>query len=750
MNTYGWLLLGQTVLALLALGLCGGWALWPFRRADRPYLWLAAPLAGVLALGGALALLYFFVGLPFRGCLWLGLALNIAATVLVLVRGRPEFPRLWPRSVGLAVALGAAYWGTVSCNKTAIDAREPTIAAMDGSDMFGYAITADWVRAHPAADRPRTDRPFEVMPYVNLYRDGGRPLAHLLAAAAGEARGTPSLFSYDWASGVLLAAGLLGFGGVFASGSLALVLLVAGAGTCNWLANNRTGYLGRSIAYPGALLLVGLFLLTVERLTWRRVAALAALGFAVAFSLAPVFATAALGLVTGSYVVALLVVYPLDRWRLGRAHPAVSGADGEGALPAPAVSFRARVLKPGAAAVLAFVVTVAPAFALYYAPRDYVGTPRAPADWPVVIPVALDLEPPALPLLKPETERKLLYGCAALVFLSAAVALRHRHPAALALLACALVVPVSWLLDQNLLYTFQGVVYPLTVAGAVLLAVPLAARRWGAARVAVLAVLVVAAVGLRVPQVRATADRYLYSAQPHRTVMRQSEAERIRALIGDEPVDVALGHYADNHVVLSELAAWGVNVRFRSPGWERSLGNWAKAAKCPPPDLLVPKSRFALVERNAYAPPGTERFVGRRLKLIEDRDAVTVMGVEGSQDMAWDAEWRPGVWIGNEPATFLIHNGTGREQAVRLLGTTSAGPAHPDRAKRTLLYRLGEQAGSVAAPGENTAAIPLVLAPGLNRVELRVAEPADPPPKPKQAVPMLMVLNWRLESADPR
>ena len=43
MVLYGLGLWGQTLLAVAALGLVGGWALWPFRRDDRPFLWLAAP-----------------------------------------------------------------------------------------------------------------------------------------------------------------------------------------------------------------------------------------------------------------------------------------------------------------------------------------------------------------------------------------------------------------------------------------------------------------------------------------------------------------------------------------------------------------------------------------------------------------------------------------------------------------------------------------------------------------------------------
>lgn len=737
MNTYGWMLLGQTLLALAALGLAGGWALWPFRRDDRPYLWAAAPLAGVLALGGTIALLYFFAFLPLRWCLWLGLAFNAGATVAVLVRGRPALPALRYRAVGLLVVLGAAYWGTVSCNKTAIDAREPTVASLDGSDMFGYAIVADWLRAHTWAEPPRADRPFEVMAHSNLFRDGGRPVAHLLAAAAGEVRGTSSLFSYDWASGIILAAALLGFGGVFASGSLTFVLLVCGAATCNWLANARSGYFGRSIAYPGTILVAGLFLLAADRLTWKRVAALAALGAAVAFSLAPVFATVALGLVVGCYLGALGAVYLMNRWCGAPVppEPVTAGVD----------SFRTSVLKPGAAAVLAFVAVVAPAFAAHYIPRETVKVPRAPTNWPVVIPVSLDLEPPALALLTSATEKKLLYGCAALLLVSAGIALRHRQPVALALVCCALVVPVSWLLGQNLLYTFQGVVYPLTLAGLAVLAGPLAAARWGRARVAVLAVLIVGAVGLRVPQVRATADRYLYEKKSWRSVVRQSDTETIRAIVGTDPVDVTLGYYVDNHVALSELVARGVEVRLRAPTWERSVKNWARPFACPAPDLMLPKARYSLVDKHAWTPPGTERFVGTRLKLVEDRDAVTVLAIEDVQDLTWDMDWRPGFWVGNTPTALVLHNGTGSARSVVLHANTAVGPAHPDRDRRTLRYALGAQVGTRPVPGANTVAIPLRLEPGFNRVELSVLEPADPAPKPKHPVLLLELRDWRIE-----
>jgi hypothetical protein len=437
-------------------------------------------------------------------------------------------------------------------------------------------------------------------------------------------------------------------------------------------------------------------------------------------------------MVVASYAAALAVVYPFNRLR---------GAGG---------AFRAEVLKPGLLAAGLGAATVAPAFAAYYSQRDHIPTPGAPSAWAVVVPVSLDLQPPLMPLVMPRTEKWLLYGAAALLAVTAGLALYYRRPAALALTCCALVVPASWLLGQNLLHTFHGLVYPLTLAGAGLLA---AARpgtpRPGAARVAVAAAVVVVAAGLRVPQARATAERYAYSEQPGRAVVRQSEALALREEVGTEAVDVALGHYADNHMILAEVAARGVPIRFRAPGWERSLGNWARVAGCPAPDLLLPKARFSVVERNAYAPPGTERYVGPRLKLVEDREAVSVLGVEGTQEMLWDGEWRPGVLIGNTPTTFLIHNGTGRAQSVRLLGDTSAGPAQPDRDRRTLCYKLNDQLGKQSLPRVSKAAIPLRLAPGLNRVEFRVEEAADPPPPPQHPVMLLHFCRWRLEPAEP-
>jgi hypothetical protein len=68
---------------------------------------------------------------------------------------------------------------------------------------------------------------------------------------------------------------------------------------------------------------------------------------------------------------------------------------------------------------------------------------------------------------------------------------------------------------------------------------------------------------------------------------------------GAADVDVALAHYANNHMAASELSVRGVAVRYRPPGWER-VGVYS--AYCEPLDPLAPKSRYTLVEKTAWAP----------------------------------------------------------------------------------------------------------------------------------------------------
>ncbi len=715
----------QTLLALAGLGLAGGWALWPLRGPGRPYLWLAAPLAGLPALGGALLALYYGLRLPFAAALplaWLGLS---AATAACLLRGRAQFPAVRNGLVGLAALAIASAAATYVCNWTAVEAGEPTLAVTDGSDMFGYAMCGDWLRDHPAARPPRPDRPFEVLPYVILHVEGSRPAALLLTAAAGQVRGTSSLFSYDWACGVALAAGVVGLGGLFAGGPAGLALLLAAAATSAWLSTSRTGYLGKTLAYPGCLLLGALYLGAWARPSAGRIAAACLLGPGVAFCLNAVVPPVVLGLLLAGLLAALLLDRLLGRFRLGAAPERPPGGR---------VFLRAVGL---------YLAITAPAFAahrlLYRG-----GYPPYPLPWDFIVPASLDLEGPCLRLTGAVRAGHLLAGFAAAHLLLLLVALRRGNVVAVACLLCAAVVPFAWLTAQTGLFGLHGLLYPLTMAGAVLLL-----NRPGWRGKAVVAPLAVALVALHVPAAYPAARRYLDADGPLAVVVTSGEFGALRERVGDEPVDVALGDLCDALPVLSELAGRGVAVRLRPPAWERTLANWAAFVGCPAPDAAAPKARYSITERGAFAPPGSVRYQGRRLQLCEDGDAVTFVGAAQAQALGWDGQRGPGLWLGNAPTVVTIHNGSGTPVAVRFRAEGHPGPASPDLSRRTLRHRLGAQEGrQVLGPAGWQADMVLELAPGLNQLSLRVEEPAAAPGPPGPVL-LLYLTDLRLEVVRP-
>src|SRR4051812_24087099 len=102
---YALLLWLQTLAALAVLGLCGGWALAPFRRPRRPYLWLAAPLAGVPVLALALTFLNYLCGLPVPVCVVACVpAFTLATLAWLYRRGRSCLPAAGWQTAALALA----------------------------------------------------------------------------------------------------------------------------------------------------------------------------------------------------------------------------------------------------------------------------------------------------------------------------------------------------------------------------------------------------------------------------------------------------------------------------------------------------------------------------------------------------------------------------------------------------------------------------------------------------------------------
>jgi hypothetical protein len=723
---YGLLLWVQTLSALSGLGLAGGWVLLPFRDAHRPYLWLAAPLAGIPALGGALYVLYYGCGLPLGPALALGWLALAGVTLVCLFRGGVS--PLRPGGLAALAVVAASVWGTYYTNYTAIRAGAPTMAEAEGSDQFGYSMGADWLAAHPASRPPRGDDPFQVVACANLCHEGSRPVAFLWAAAAAWLRGTTALFAYDWWCGVALAAALLGLAGLFAAEPVGLILLLLTAASCSWAASSRTGFLGKTLAYPGGLLLAFLYLQTWSRFSLRRAVAVCLLGPPVAFCVNALFPVLLLGVLLAALLFLLLV-----GWLAGGATP----------------GFLAE-LRPGWGAVLRAVGLYAAATLPAFLFQNLLFKPLQPVyvgmSWDFIVPVALDLENPGLPLVGARLCLWLVLGFALCQLLLLLAAVRHGSGTSLVYLLSFGLVPLAWLLGQPKLYAFYGLLYPLTMVGAVLL-LSRPGRRWlpGVAAVAA------AVVALHLPQAYLSGVHYLHRKNGVPVVVRRSEVEAMRQIIGTQTVDVCLGECCDGCVVLTELGCHGTRLQLHEPAWGRTVAAWFGCAtgvmRGAPPS---PKGHFSIVERDAYAPPGTERYRGSRLKLCEDGDAVTFREVKASQgllSLVWDEQRRPGFWQGHAPSSIEICNGTGRAAAVRFRAEgRPVGFANPDVRSRTVHYRFGgEEHVQVLSPSSGWQIdLPLEVPPGSHCLELWVSDPVTVPPAPGQPEMLLWVTNLGL------
>src|SRR5262249_45021015 len=127
-----------------------------------------------------------------------------------------------------------------------------------------------------------------------------------------------------------------------------------------------------------------------------------------------------------------------------------------------------------------------------------------------------------------------------------------------------------------------------------------------------------ALVALHLPALYSAHERALRPTNPNfPVVMLRSECEAIRRCVGDEPVDTWVGDLCDSCLVVQEFSCKGYDVRLGWPAYERTLNNYAALCRCPRPTYPPDKARYSIVEANAYAPPGTVVYQGRRFKVIE-------------------------------------------------------------------------------------------------------------------------------------
>jgi hypothetical protein len=733
------ILCGQTVLALLALGLVGGWVLCVFRRPDRPYLWLAAPLAGIATLGGTMMGLYFGCGMRLAPALLLGSALWSAATLFCLRRAQIALPD--PRSlrIGLVGAVLLCAWGTISSNIHSIRAGEPNIAVIRGSDMFGYSMCAHWLTDHPASEPPRWHEPLEGLQYSNLHYEGSRHTTFLMTAAAGLFRGLPPIYAYDWWTGVVLCAAAMGLVGLFASEPLGFLLLMAVAVTSAWLPTARSGYLGKITAYPECLLLTFLFIETWRRPSLVRILCCLTVAPGIAYSINPVLPVLVLALALGGVIAALIfdaVFKPAPD-----PTPDLASASGEDFPKGAWAALRA--------VGLYLLIAIPP-----YLAHELLfmhGTPDYLLPWGIVIPVSLDLDQATMQI--GVTRRLIASGIFVSLMLALLLAggLRRRSEARVHLMAIGL-VPLALILRNTALYGFMGLLYPLTMAGAAIL-LGQQLRGPGANRKAAMMTFTVACTGaiLHVPPMLQSLELYV-TVDPRLVLLpSQWETDALRQRIGDDTVDVALLNQVDMMSIVDQLACRGTRTNLRSPSWQMTLKDWIG------PNYSIgqpPKAKYSLVPAGMRVPRECVCLRTRSLQLCDDEKAVSIVSVNRSMYLTTDLQNCPHICLGVEPIEVVLHNGTGAPVAATFAADIDVAP--PESIAGPMLnYQCGEQIRSIPLTAAGTQLrVPLTLVPGTQSVTFVVAGSADrasmTPSTPLPVGTRMLVLgNFHLDAEQP-
>jgi hypothetical protein len=245
--------LGNLGLLLIAAG-TGWWLVAPWVRV-LPQPVLLAPFVGLVVLPAATLVVYVLTGLTFTASALLAVAglLGLSALSRPLLRPRP----------GLALlALGLLCVVIVLVSPQAVGLGEPAFFFFKGTDQAGYAQVADWLITHTVHEAPMADieRPLESWPAVMVAADPRFGSFALLALVTLVNPG-PALFAYDAAQALVLASAGLAMVGVFGPrravvGLMLGLVLVTGV----WLELGTSGYFGKILGYPAALILGGLLL----------------------------------------------------------------------------------------------------------------------------------------------------------------------------------------------------------------------------------------------------------------------------------------------------------------------------------------------------------------------------------------------------------------------------------------------------------------------------------------------------------
>lgn len=243
---------------LIGFSIASGFAVVPFRNTIK-YAIFISPLAGILFLTLGTSTLYSLLQLTLVKAAMITFALCAIVTVIAFLSSSYSLFKDIDYWIWLLIAL-VAIFVTYMTNYTSITFSHPGILFRDGTDHLGYAQLADWLNNHLAFNHPKAtpEFPYQSWPEY-MFQNDPRFGSLFTLGIISVLHGYSGTFSYDIACAVVLIAGFLAVSAVFARSPLTFALIFLGLLTTHWIDYSRSGYFGKILGYPSALLCVGLF-----------------------------------------------------------------------------------------------------------------------------------------------------------------------------------------------------------------------------------------------------------------------------------------------------------------------------------------------------------------------------------------------------------------------------------------------------------------------------------------------------------
>jgi hypothetical protein len=577
------------LLAVLAYGIAGGFALVPFRRGLR-FAALAAPLAGILCVTLGTAVFYGIVGLTAGHALAVSWGICVAATGASVAVCRMKLR--WREIVGTC---GVLVVTTVAVTRVvdvaSIEAHGPALHFADATDQIGYAQAADWLRFHRVSDLPSAtpENPFDAWLTV-LFQIDPRFGSHFFLASVSSAKGVSGAFGFDPACAIALSAAVLGLAGMFGRSWGSLAMALAGLLLSHWYEDTRLGYLGKVLGYPGMLLVAGLSFETIELISLEKVvvAALVTAATAIVHS----------GAATALFLASICGIFLLARATFLR------------------IDLRPVELKSTwhSALILAMLTGTAVMSSGIPSRPTLATTPHFDVNWQYLFPRVQDLEhqganivntpndhlPPlivgregkSITGFKTRTIRRLAVTSAVIWGIFLTIALIRKDPRAVGLFMGPGILLLIFGATGRTSEAFQlvGVIFPATVCGiARLMTLPVPPRPATAGRLAAIGVaLAVAFIGLRGPRFVGSVRRYAGERRPRTQEFTLREIDKIVGQAGNEPVELRINSLQHLLMAMVELNTRGVHVQFTPSSYFSAFSymGWS-APQFPPPTLIL-------------------------------------------------------------------------------------------------------------------------------------------------------------------